>query len=737
MQCRDEYMVIVNNMLVRTSDSQTILRVLDTVAGEAIGLDEPDDYVVVIDIDPVKRCMPEFLRRVDVLDHLAHRRWRVTKDTATSIDLEILTGAERRNLERRWKILQRALQAGAKLYSPRQRAEIARDLKQSNLVTRPALYAILRLYWKGGGGKESLLPRFHSCGAPGKSRVPESESRKAGRKRTTQPGVGVAMTQEHRRKVTLALQSTPVGKDGRGLRGAYNHLLIRHYPSCVRISPDKPLATPNILLPDSVPTYEQFLYFWKTEISLEVRLRRRHRARGFERLTKMLTTGTLRDVRGPGARYYIDATIVDVYVVSRYNRTRIIGRPTLYLVVDDFSRLIVGLYIGLEPPCWAGAMLALWHCNVDKVAWCAKYGIQITEEQWPTAYMPTHLMADRGEFSSKQAELLVAGFDMDVENAPPYKGEAKGVVERAFRTKQARFGPYVPGYVDKEFLGRDAPPAALSAAVDLDQLTRIFASGCVIHNHHVIREYQGSPELIVDNVEYTPASLWHWGVRNLRYHGRQFSEDRLARHLWPEAKLKFTRRGLQFYRGLWYMGTALQEQPWFLNAKMKEERFNARVHPHELSQIYLLPNEPRTPMLPIPITKRSDRFAERTLSELLALESQKRRQNAAASWSNLPLEAQMTRIIEQTVKEGKQMSKATRDSSLSNRARLAEMRMNRAEELAHMSIEALDAAFNSPSPGTIIDAEPDGDDSHSVESRHLVDQLLLEQQPPVKHHDDY
>lgn len=720
-------MVIVSNMLVRRRDPEAIFRVIDTVNGDDIGLDDAEEYVVLIDTDPGKRCMPELMPRSAIIDHLAHRRWLVTKDTSTSMDLDILTEAERHALERRWKILQEALQSGAKLYSPRQRAEIARKFAESELVTRPVLYEVLRLYWKGGGGKQSLMPRFHSCGAPGKSRVPESVGLKAGRKRTTQPGVGVAMTQEHRRKATLALGSTPVGKDGRGLRGAYNHMLIKHYPDCVRLNPDKPLATPTILLPDSVPTFAQFLHLWETDHSPEERQRRRLRARGFERLTKMLVTGTLRDVRGPGARYYIDATIADVYVVSRYNRNRIIGRPTLYLVVDDFSRLIVGLYIGLEPPCWAGAMLALWHCNVDKVAWCAKYDIQITAEQWPTAFMPLHLMADRGELASPQAELLATGFDMDVENAPPYKGEAKGVVERAFRTKQARFGPYIPGYVDKEFLGRDAPPPALHAAVDLEQLTRIFASGCVIHNHHVIREYQGSPELIVDKVEFTPARLWHWGVANLRYHARQFPDDQLARYLWPEAKLKFTRRGLQLYRGLWYMGTVLREQPWFINAKLKEEAFNARVHPHALSQLYLLPNEPRSPMLPISITKRSDRFAERTLSELMTLVSQKRMQNAAAEWSNLPLEAQMTSVIEQTVKEGKQMSRATRDSSLSNSARLAEMRINRAEELAHMSQEALGGAFNLPPPGKVVDAEPASDDLHAAESRLLVDQLLLEQ----------
>lgn len=31
-------------------------------------------------------------------------------------------------------------------------------------------------------------------------------------------------------------------------------------------------------------------------------------------------------MRGPGAQYQIDATIADVYLVSRFNRANIIGR---------------------------------------------------------------------------------------------------------------------------------------------------------------------------------------------------------------------------------------------------------------------------------------------------------------------------------------------------------------------------------------------------------------------------
>ena len=69
---------------------------------------------------------------------------------------------------------------------------------------------------------------------------------------------------------------------------------------------------------------------------------------------------------GPGSLYQIDATKDDIYLVSRTDRNRIIGRPVVYLVQDVFSRLIAGIAVTLEGPSWLGAMLALENTASDK-----------------------------------------------------------------------------------------------------------------------------------------------------------------------------------------------------------------------------------------------------------------------------------------------------------------------------------------------------------------------------------
>ncbi|MDC9611690.1 transposase, partial [Pseudoalteromonas sp. GABNS16H] len=73
---------------------------------------------------------------------------------------------------------------------------------------------------------------------------------------------------------------------------------------------------------------------------------------------------------GPGARYEIDATIADLYLVAEDDPAPIIGRPVLYFVKDVFSRMVVGMYVGLENPSWVAAMVALSNAFSDKTTYC-------------------------------------------------------------------------------------------------------------------------------------------------------------------------------------------------------------------------------------------------------------------------------------------------------------------------------------------------------------------------------
>ena len=73
--------------------------------------------------------------------------------------------------------------------------------------------------------------------------------------------------------------------------------------------------------------------------------------------------------------YQMDATEADIYLVSRFSRKVIIGRPNIYLAVDTVSQLIAGIYVGLESDQKA-VMLCLANAAEDKVEYCKRYELK-------------------------------------------------------------------------------------------------------------------------------------------------------------------------------------------------------------------------------------------------------------------------------------------------------------------------------------------------------------------------
>lgn len=680
-------MILVKNTLFEDRVTGAVVRLLaELTSGRAN--DNESTHVVVIDIN-APHAMPQVVGKTKLLERIANLELKSIHEQSDSINLAALTPSENAVVERRWSLIQNLIAHGDLLYDESFRGQETKRLVIAKIASKPFFYKTLQLYWQRGGGKTSLVSNFPNCGRPGERRVATSGAPKPGRPRTVQPGVGVAATEFHRANMRIAWSRSPVGTTGKGLESAYSWMLITRYPDHVSIETGKKKQKVVLSNYDSVPTFEQFQYHWKAEHSYELRQLNRMQRRRFDLAFKPLLTGTMKEVRGPGTRYYIDATVLDVYCVSRLNRNRIVGRPTLYVVVDQFSRMIVGMYVGLEPPCWAGAMLALWNCSIDKVAFCAKYNVDISAESWPTAYMPVHLMGDRGELTSAQADALSAGFAIDVENSRPYAGEAKGVAERVFGTLQTKFGPYLPGYVDKEFLGRGAEPPALRSAMDVFEITRAMVLAVLHTNLRVVRDYEGWPEVVAAGVPFIPVELWNWGAKNLRCDARQYDESHLMRYLWPRGKTKLNRKALHLTRGLFYMGVDLASQPWFAKSFIERRELEVAYHPLEMTTAVVIRDEDRVATYQVELTQRCNRFKGFSLSEVMALQGHADRTNATAQWENQPTQASLEKQILETVKEARRRSAEQVDKSLSKAERLAAIRDNKADEIGAMTADVM------------------------------------------------
>ena len=269
-----------------------------------------------------------------------------------------------------------------------------------------------------------MLPDYSNSGGKGKARK-ASNSIKRGRprkyKKVVEIGEEINITEKDLKIFRIAISKFYNNRKGNFLTTAYE-LMLKDYYSEEIVYDERGVRKSVLIPPGNRPTIRQFRYWYdkehKPDIKKTVSSRRGSRAFALEH--RAITGTSKQETIGPSSRYQIDATIADVYLVSEYNRNWIIGRPVVYLVIDVFSRMITGVYVGLEGPSWLGIMMALVNAATDKVKYCAEYKIEITPEQWQVHHVPEIILGDRGELAGKNVETSINNLGIRIENAAPY-----------------------------------------------------------------------------------------------------------------------------------------------------------------------------------------------------------------------------------------------------------------------------------------------------------------------------
>ncbi|NNM69963.1 MAG: DDE-type integrase/transposase/recombinase [Gallionella sp.] len=495
-----------------------------------------------------------------------------------------------------WQIVAVLIRDEPEIYYPRHRAQKVAECVAAGLATRPTIYLYLRRYWQRGQTPNALLQDFAKSGGKGKTR-PVSADIKRGRPRKLGELPGLNVDEDIRQVFRVAVARYYTTQIKFTLRGAYDQMIKDFF--CERtIDPETNRIThaPNVnVLASGFPSFSQFNYWLEQDHDrLDIK-RERLRPRIYDKDLRGLLGTSTAEVWGPGARYQIDATIADVYLVSRTDRNKIIGRPVLYVVIDVFSRMIVGIYVGLEGPSWVGAMMALANTASNKRAFCKQSGREIDEEDWPCHHLPATLLGDRGEIEGRMIETLINNFNVTVESAAAYRADWKGIVEQRFRLIPAKFKPYVPGYIDVDYRARGGKDYRLDAVLDLDQFTRIVIE-CVLYynNHHELKRYDKDRDLAAGNIPAVPIDLWNWGIANRSGSLRQYPEELVRFSLLPVEEATVTLNGIRL-RGVFYTCQRALEERWFDKARQRGNwKVNVSFDPRNLDEIYL--HDPESPM---------------------------------------------------------------------------------------------------------------------------------------------
>jgi putative transposase len=138
----------------------------------------------------------------------------------------------------------------------------------------------------------------------------------------------------------------------------------------------------------------------------------------------------------PGADFplavaQIDHTPMDVVVVDEEHRQPI-QRPSLTVVIDVYSRMVLGFAIYLEKPSAFAAGLAIVHAVLPKEDWLAGVGVQA---QWPCWGKMRKIHCDNAkEFRGTVIGRACQDHNITVEHRPPREPRYGGHIERGFGT---------------------------------------------------------------------------------------------------------------------------------------------------------------------------------------------------------------------------------------------------------------------------------------------------------------
>ena len=658
-------MILVNELYSRDDEC---FRVLWT--------DYRNDLVACIAIDDDKG-MPELTSLEDLASLMDEGV--VTKsdsDPYSGWPLESsLSEALKEKRDRSWRLIESLVRLEPDIFLPDRRIRLLREKRGDTGVSLATLYKLLRRYWQRGLCKNSLLPDYRNCGARG-------QAKKAGEAKRGRPSVdptrirGINIDEEVRENIRISLKRYYVRQsDRRRPDRRKNTLAFAHRQMLKLFYSDLNHETGDSELRSEYPLLATYRYWARKLLDLEGKKRSLLGATNYEKDHRPILGTSNTQVLGPGSRYQFDATIGDIYLVSRLRRHQIVGRPTIYVVADAFSRMIVGLYVGLESPSWTGAMAAIANTASDKVAYCKEYGIEIRDDEWPCAYLPSVILADRGELFSRNSDRLVTELGVTVENSAPYRADWKGIVEKKFDTIQAEFGEYLDGYVHKDFRTRTGRDYRLDARLDVHQFTKVMIRLVLYHNNrHRIRGYDFEQEMVQDDVPPIALDIWNWGIRNRSGSFRKRDEKEVKVALMPQGKGLVTRRGIVFHNCHYTLGLAVDEG-WYVKAKDRRWYVTLSYDPRDMTQVYYRPEGGGFHVARM--TDKSRAFFGMSLKEILQVQHLDATRDHPDRPENLQSQLALDAAVEEVVAEADGMAPTHLGSKTS---RLSNIRQNKDQE---------------------------------------------------------
>ncbi|ELW7388071.1 transposase [Yersinia enterocolitica] len=453
------------------------------------------------------------------------------------------------------------------------------------------IYRILNQYWRFGQDRNALIPAYKNSGGVGQSRV--ADEKKRGFPGRIYQGcfnvpIGINTTEWDKNIFIKGMKK--FGLKGRHvpLKRVYDQILVEFYREEIcNAEVEK--------RPARLPSYPMFCYWIKKLIPENQIIRKQNNTGYFERNKRSLIGAATDHTLVPGSCFELDATVLDVHIVSDFNRNHVLGRPTLYCVIDKESRMITGLHVSMEYASWRAGRQALVNTFTSKKNYCARFGIDIKEEDWPCHHIPQRLLCDRGEFICNKPEELAVPLIGHLSIAPPYRADLKGIVERRFRILNEELIHELKGTTrGRHYIRGDKDPRQ-EAIYTLNEVTQLLIDQVLEHNCSILSRLASQTRLLMEaDLPPTPFNYWNIHIDKHRHALTVANEDEIRAKLLPIAKVSMTRLGIRLNDDMYYECERDEFDGWKVIARSSGRwGLEARIDQDNSSFIYvrLQPNE--------------------------------------------------------------------------------------------------------------------------------------------------
>ena len=481
------------------------------------------------------------------------------------------------------------------------------------------IYRALNLYWKYGQERNALLPSYKNSGGRGKSRV-AGVTKRGSPIQLSSPSIeapeGVNTSEQDKALFIKAMKEFGLKGEKVKFSSVYDKMLKEYKQYAEELIAAKSESREAL-----VPNYRAFVYWAKKLVPAQILIRKQTNQGDFDRNKRGLKGSATDHTEVPGSCFELDATVLDVHIVSDFQRNHVLGRPTVYCVVDKESRMIVGLHVSMEYASWRAGRQVLINSFTSKKEYCAEFGIEIEEADWPCCHIPQRLLCDRGEFICQDAENLAVPLIGHLSIAPPYRAELKGIVEQRFNILNEKLVHELLGTTKgRHYIRGDRDPR-LDATFTLREITKLLIDEVLEHNSSIFKDLAKQSTLLIESgLSPTPINYWNLHVKAQRHALSRADEAHIRSRLLPTVRVTMTGKGIRLNDQMYYESDHADFDTWKVIARNNGSWQLDALVDHDNSSFIFVRLEEVSSFTRCYLMKESVNFAHRHQADILYFE---------------------------------------------------------------------------------------------------------------------